>query len=119
MSRRISIPDFDPVFLVFPQLQYPIARAMDFLDAYLDHGPRPAREVIAAARKRGITAATLRRAKRTAEVRSVKPDRESPWYWVSPEWALRTSQQRAAAPSPVTTTTATPGKADNQGAQIE
>lgn len=118
MSRRISFPDFDPVFLVFPQLQYPIARATDFLDAYLDHGPRPAREVIAAARKRGITAATLRRAKRTAEVRSVKPDRESPWYWVSPSWALRASQERAAAAAAASQGAATTDKADNQGAQI-
>jgi hypothetical protein len=48
---------------------------------YLAAGPRPARDVVRAARAAGVSIATLRRAKRICRVRSLKPDHESAWLW--------------------------------------
>ena len=62
--------------------------AEKWLRAALAHGPRPAKDLIAAARKDGITEATLKRAKdalRIEGVESKKRGMKGKWVWQTPE----------------------------------
>jgi putative DNA primase/helicase len=52
--------------------QSPRDEAVEFLRSHLGNGPNPANEIHAAARKEGISSATLRRAKSELRIRSVR-----------------------------------------------
>ena len=77
--------DFDTCFrVVEPETR--LDSAMQFLHDELGDAPKPKREVEAAARKRGLTDATLRRAKSELGVRAKKTrgDKDGPWLWAMP-----------------------------------
>ena len=64
----------------------PRQRAADFLAAFLEDGPRAAREVWEAARQQDLAERTLNRAKRELEVRSLRLTVEGVprSYWLLP-----------------------------------
>jgi len=64
-----------------PDAHSSLSEACDWLAAYLTAGPRPATEVICDARAVGLSATTLRRAKRLLAVRAAKPANETGWFW--------------------------------------
>ncbi|HOI53862.1 MAG TPA: AAA family ATPase [Phycisphaerae bacterium] len=75
---------------------------LDFLSA----GPRTAQEIFTAARVEGHTRVTVKRAKATAGIQSVKQDFDGPWVWVLP------------GSGPLMTASRTPAhEGDHQGAQ--
>lgn len=65
-----------------------LAAAVVFLREALGRRPRPVREVQALARQRGISAITLRRAKRALGVQSQKIGMKAGWAWVICEGTL-------------------------------
>jgi hypothetical protein len=67
-----------------PDAHSSLSEACDWLAAYLTAGPRPATEVIRDARAVGLSATTLRRAKRLLAVRAAKPENEAGWFWSRP-----------------------------------
>lgn len=75
---------------------------LDFLSA----GPRTAQEIFMAARAEGHTRVTVKRAKATAGIQSVKQDFDGPWVWMLP------------GSGPLMTAGRTPAhEGDHQGAQ--
>jgi hypothetical protein len=64
-----------------PDAHSSLSEACDWLAAYLAAGPRPATDVIRDARAVGLSATTLRRAKRLLAVRAAKPADDTGWFW--------------------------------------
>jgi putative DNA primase/helicase len=79
-SANPSIPAPDLLDLS-AESQSALTEACNWLIHFLSAGPRPAREVIRAARSVGISLRTLERAKRLLAVRSLKADADSTWLW--------------------------------------
>jgi hypothetical protein len=68
----------------------PIARACDFLAAFLQDGPRTVREIWTAARSQGLAPRTLHRARHELDIRSQKVwrDKVAANYWLLPGQSL-------------------------------
>jgi hypothetical protein len=64
-----------------PDARSALAEARDWLLDHLANGPRPANDVLRAARAADISGRTLRRAKRLCRVRSIKPVGSAQWLW--------------------------------------
>ena len=71
-----------------------LAQAKSWLQAYLDKGSRPAREIIASARECGISKRTLDRAKLDLGVRSGKREFNDNAYWL---WSLADAADETVA----------------------
>ena len=72
-----------------------LAVAVAFLREILDRRPRPVTEVLTLARQRGISRATLRRAKRALWVRSQKIGMKAGWAWMIRDGASKGERLRA------------------------
>ncbi|MDA8335939.1 MAG: AAA family ATPase [Peptococcaceae bacterium] len=80
-----GVSDLTAADLLAPE---PVARekgakdeAADFLQEFLQYGPRKQDDVKAEADSRGISSITLYRAKKSLEVKSLKQGQKGPWYW--------------------------------------
>ena len=62
-----------------------MAEAKDFLSSALAQGARPASDVIAEAKQKGIRERTLKRAKKSKGVQSRKSGMSGAWEWALPE----------------------------------
>jgi hypothetical protein len=72
--------------------------AADWLVAFLGDGPRPAGEVLLAAKKAGISERTLRRVKVRTGVMAHKEEGtlEGRWYWALPDSTTKAATMKAA-----------------------
>lgn len=59
--------------------------ATELVKELLEDGPRPAKEVIEACEKEGMSGATVRRAKKQLKIKSTKRDKRGGWDWELPE----------------------------------
>lgn len=67
-----------------PDERSALGEAKAWLRDLLTDGPRPAKEVEAAAREAGHALKTVKRAKRALKVQSAKIGRDGRWYWLPP-----------------------------------
>jgi hypothetical protein len=97
-----------------PETQSSLAEACDWLATYLEAGPQQSRQIQRDAIGAGISARTLRRAKRLLAVRSVRLPKSAGWQWSAgptargPESTAPNPKSPAATPPAPDTATVPP-----------